>query len=292
MTVCPNCGYQQDGGEKCAKCSSLFAYYFDSAPQITSAGNIYVPRVTEGTGRTDVPDVVEEPGFFDGLRTFYRRARWVALALAVVVIVLILRKGTPPHVTVDPNAAARAEEKIRESEAESSVGQPHKLQLNGTELNSYLNENLAINGRTEPGTAAVGATPSFAETPSASSVPAASPASAPNLNGPAPTMEEVESSVKDVKVDIVGDLVKAYVIFGFHGQDLSLELDGHLHAENGYLKFDPVSGSIGSMPLPSSMLQSVAEHILDSPENRDKMKLPAGISDIQIVDGQAVVSYK
>ena len=33
--------------------------------------------------------------------------------------------------------------------------------------------------------------------------------------------------MKDVKVDMDGDLVKAYVIFNFHGKDLSLELDGH-----------------------------------------------------------------
>ena len=36
-----------------------------------------------------------------------------------------------------------------------------------------------------------------------------------------------QSSVKDVKLDMDGDLVKAYVIFDFHGNNLSLELDGH-----------------------------------------------------------------
>ena len=108
----------------------------------------------------------------------------------------------------------------------------------------------------------------------------------------APTLEEVQSSVRDVKVDMVGDVVKAYVVFNFHGQDLSMELDGHIHAENGYLKFEPTSGAIGSMPLPTSTLQSVADRIMDSPENRDKMKLPAGVNNIRIVDGQVVVDYK
>ena len=59
------------------------------------------------------------------------------------------------------------------------------------------------------------------------------------------TIEQVQSSVKDVKVDMDGDLVKAYVIFDFHGKDLSLELDGHLSAQNGYVKFDPVAGKAG-----------------------------------------------
>ncbi len=38
-----------------------------------------------------------------------------------------------------------------------------------------------------------------------------------------------------------GDLVKAYVIFNFHGKDMSLELDGHLGTQDGYIKFEPVS---------------------------------------------------
>jgi hypothetical protein len=91
---------------------------------------------------------------------------------------------------------------------------------------------------------------------------------------------------------MVGDVVKAYVVFNFHGQDLSMELDGHIHAENGYLKFEPTSGAIGSMPLPASTLQSVADRIMDSPENREKMKLPAGVNNIRVVDGQVVVDYK
>jgi hypothetical protein len=107
-----------------------------------------------------------------------------------------------------------------------------------------------------------------------------------------PTLEEVQSSVKDVKVDMVGDVVKAYVVFDFHGKDLSLELDGHLGARDGYLKFEPVAGKLGSLPLPQATLNSAVEKMMASPENREKLKLPADISDIQIVNGQAVVSYK
>jgi hypothetical protein len=98
--------------------------------------------------------------------------------------------------------------------------------------------------------------------------------------------------VKDVKVDMDGDLVKAYVIFDYHGKDLSLELDGHLSSNNGYIKFDPVAGKLGSMPLPQSALQAAVDKMMASPENREKLRLPNDISDIQIVDGQAVVKYK
>jgi hypothetical protein len=98
--------------------------------------------------------------------------------------------------------------------------------------------------------------------------------------------------VKDVRADPHGDLFKAYIVYNFHTQDLSLELNGHLHAEGGYLKFEPVSGSLGSLPLPQSVLQSAAQQLLDSTENREKLRLPQDVTDIQIVDGQIVASYK
>ena len=111
-------------------------------------------------------------------------------------------------------------------------------------------------------------------------------------SGDQATLEQVQSTVKDVKIDMDGDLVKAYVIFDYHGKDLSLELDGHLTSDNGYIKFEPVAGKLGSLPLPQSTLQAAVDKMMASPENRDKLKLPADISDIQIQDGQAVVKYK
>jgi hypothetical protein len=89
-----------------------------------------------------------------------------------------------------------------------------------------------------------------------------------------------------------GDIVKAYVIFDFHGKDLALELDGRLSADNGYMKFEPVSGKLGSLPLPQSTLNAAVEKLMASPENREKLRLPNDISDIKIVDGQAVIQYK
>ncbi len=105
-------------------------------------------------------------------------------------------------------------------------------------------------------------------------------------------MADVQSAVKDVKVDMDGDLVKAYVVFNFHGKDMSLELDGHLSSSNGYLQFEPVAGQLGSLPLPQSMLDSAVAKLMSSPENREKLRLPPGISDLKVQNGQVVVNYK
>jgi hypothetical protein len=225
-------------------------------------------------------------------KTLYRILTWSTLAGLALVLILVLRKSPPPDVPYDPNAATRVEQKFAAADQAKAGGQPGQVQLDRAELNSYLQENLELAGKTPAGAAGSpttgmtnGASPSSsATTPkdNATEIP----------NGDQATLEEVQSSVKDVKVDMDGDLVKAYVIFDFHGKDMSLELDGHLGAEGGYLKFDPVAGKLGSLPLPQSTLNAAVEKLMTSPENREKLRLPADISDIQIVNGQAVVTYK
>jgi hypothetical protein len=222
-------------------------------------------------------------------KKLYRILTWVTLASLVLTIALVLRKSPPPQVPNDPNAAVRAQQKFEAADAAKASGQPAKVQLDRNELNSYLAQNLQLRSPTP-------------DSPSNSLPPSSNPtgiATAPPSDPTAgiggsdqPTLDEVQSSVKDVKVDMVGDIVKAYVVFDFHGKDMSLELDGHLRVENGYMRFEPVSGSLGSLPLPQSTLNAAVERLMASPENREKLKLPSDISDIQIVNGQAQITYK
>jgi hypothetical protein len=222
----------------------------------------------------------------DVLKSIYRVLRWGTLFVFGLIIVLILRKSPPPNVAYDPAAPARVEQKLAAADQANAAGQPAQVEIDRTELNSFLQQNLSTANASVP--AAAGALgsggPSEAKPAglSTNGVPDDTPA----------TLEQVQSAVKDVKVDMDGDLVKAYVVFDFHGKDLSLELDGHLGSENGYLKFVPVAGKLGSLPLPQSTLDAAVEKMLESPENREKLKLPNDVSDIRIENGQAVVNYK
>jgi hypothetical protein len=227
-----------------------------------------------------------------GFKLAYRILSWSSLAALILTLVLVLRKSAPPDVPYDAKASARAEQKFAAADQAKAAGQPSQVALDRTELNSYLKDNLA----TQPPPAEPTATPS--------STSASAGAQSPNAGNPsdpmaalasgdqATTLEQLQSTVKDVKVDMDGDLVKAYVIFDFHGKDLSLELDGHLSTQDGYVHFEPVAGKLGSLPLPQSTLNAAVEKMMSSPENREKLKLPGDISDIQIVNGQAVVKYK
>ena len=226
-------------------------------------------------------------------KKLYQVLKWSSVAGLVLTLILVLRKSPTPNIPYDPNAAARAEQKFEAADQAKAAGQPGQVKLDNSELNSYLSQNLQLEGQ-QPASASGANTataPNGAPNASSAAWPA-DPAAAAAATSEQPTLDQVQSTVKDVKVDMDGDLVKAYVIFDYHGKDLSLELDGHLSSNNGYIKFDPVAGKLGSMPLPQSALQAAVDKMMASPENREKLRLPNDISDIQIVDGQAVVKYK
>jgi hypothetical protein len=224
--------------------------------------------------------------------TLYKILSWSSLAGLILTMVLVLHKSPAPNIPFDAGAAERAEQKFAAADRAKAAGQGGQVALDRSELNSYLAQNLQTQTPAPveaPPVGSVGAAPVAAANGGAN---AASDPSAALAAGDPRSLEDVQSSVKDVKVDMVGDLVKAYVIFDFHGKDISLELDGHLSAENGFMKFEPVSGRLGSLPLPQSTLNAAVDKMMASPENRDKLRLPADISDIKIVDGQAVIQYK
>ncbi|HUO34954.1 MAG TPA: hypothetical protein VMU43_08170 [Candidatus Acidoferrum sp.] len=232
----------------------------------------------------------------DYYKLIYKILSWSTMVGLVATLVLVLRKSPPPDVPFNATAAATAEKKLEAADEAHAAGRPAQVSLDRTELNSYLQQNLQLapggdsssaSSSTAPDTKAPGSPTDPGEATTAGSGDPLAQFS----GGDQPTLEQVQSSVKDVKVDMDGDLVKAYVIFGFHGKDLSLELDGHLHSEGGYLKFDPVAGKLGSLPLPQSTLQAAVDKLMNSPENRDKLKLPDGVSGLDVEDGQAKVTY-
>jgi len=222
-------------------------------------------------------------------KRIYQGLGWVCTGALAMALIMVLRKSPEPNVPYDPAAAARVEQKLAAADQAKAAGQPAQVAIDRTELNSYLQQNLQMQGSQPANTAgdAPVGTPAGDASPSSGAGGAGASGAMDQL-----TQAQVESAVKDVKVDMDGDLVKAHIIFNLHGKDMSLDLDGHLVTEDGYLKFEPVDGKLGSLPLPQSVLDAAVDKLMSSPENRDKMKLPDGISDIQIQNGQAVVSYK
>ncbi|HEX3119412.1 MAG TPA: hypothetical protein VHP80_09990 [Candidatus Acidoferrum sp.] len=236
-------------------------------------------------------------------RMIFRVIRWATYISAAITIAMVLHKAPPPAVETSPQAAARVEQKFEQVQQAVSAGQPAEMRMDQTELNSYLLSHLDIAANPDSPqsrAAATSATPNTVQAASPSQSVAATKAtpSGSGLDTPVPAgttaeqIDQVRSQVKDVKVELVEDRVRAYVVFDMHGKDVTLQLEGKLNAENGYLNFEPVSGQIGSLPLPPAALQSAMRHILENPENREKFKLPADMSDLKIVNGEVVATYK
>jgi len=203
------------------------------------------------------------------MRWVFRILRWSTYLATLITLLLLLRKTPAPVVASTPQAAASAEQKVLQAEQSVSLGQPATLRLDETELNSYLANHLEL---------------------------------APQAGTPGPTggasastdaeVEQVRSSVRDVKVQMEGDQVHAYLVFDLHGKEMSLDLVGKLGAADGYLKFEPVSGHIGSLPIPQSALESAVKQLMESPVNREKMRLPSNVSDLRIENGELVTTYR
>ena len=209
-------------------------------------------------------------------KRIFRIVRWTTYTFALVTLVLALHKTPPPLVETSPQAGARAEEKFQDVEKAVANGQPATLRMDETELNSYLASHLALAGHDAPNQATAGGSQG-----------------APSGAGPTPReVEEMRSNVRDFKVQLMDDRVKAYVVFDVHGKDMTLQLEGRLGAQNGYLRFEPLSGQFGALPIPQSALESAVQRLMDSPENREKLKLPSEISDLRIQNGEVVASYK
>ncbi len=230
-------------------------------------------------------------------RTIFRVVRWSTYVSAALTLLLVFHKAPAPIVETNPQAAARVEQKFEQVDQAVSNGQPATMRMDQTELNSYLVSHLDIASNPNANPAA---SPSAAATQSAPSnagpATTPSPGSALDMAAPAGTsaeqIEQVRSAVKDVKVELVEDRVRAYVVFDLHGKDVTLQLEGKLGAEDGYLHFEPVSGQIGAFPLPQSALEAAVRHIMESPENREKLKLPSDISGLKIENGEIVTTYK
>lgn len=195
--------------------------------------------------------------FGEKAKAFYRWFRWVALAVTLILLLLILRQSPPPYVQSDPQAAERVNWKIHQLENARAHGEPHTLEFDEAELNSFLRANLAL----APGEPATASEPSSAEEP---------------------TIEQLQSTVRDVRINLLDDRVRAYLVFDLYGKDVSLEMEGRLEVRDGYLRLVPTSGRLGSLPIPPGTLDNAVRRLFDSEENREKFRMPAEIQDIRV----------
>jgi hypothetical protein len=261
--ICPKCGFFQEEGTECLRCGVVFNRF----------------RKTES-----LPIAQEKRDRKASLLyRSYRVFRWAGLAGLILVLFLILHESSPPEIAIAPDAAEKAEVKMQQFMSSAGKGIPARLRMNESELNGWLDTHLDIHGPRESGTAR----PQTLESALSLAKKAAAPQELSDSE-----LAQMRSSIRDVKIELKEDSLRVYAQFDLHGLDLSLDLEGRPSVQEGYLRLAPTAGKLGSLPLAGSTLQILAERIFDSPQNKEKFKLPYYIEDVQIEDGQLIITSK
>ena len=264
MAACPKCGFPQNEENWCPRCGfrrGLQDALRAARPETASMP----PASTSAQAPEPSPPKARKPGVF---RRVFRVVRWVSLAVALVLIVLLLRPAKPPAVRTDPRAAERVQAKIEQAAQTAVEGQAPVLQMDEAELNAWMQSNLELQA------AATNDPPSVPAPPGE------------------PTLQQAQSSLRDVKINLVGEELRAYVLFNLYGKDLTLQLEGRLVVADGHVRLRPTRGKLGSLPIPQITLDRAVSRLFDSPENRESFQLPPEITDICVVNGELIVSYR
>jgi hypothetical protein len=198
------------------------------------------------------------PELRDGaIRTMVRRALLIGSIAGVTTIatiaVLALHTSQMTQVKAAHGQSEDLASKIRRAQTEAAAGRPQPLSLNEAEINSYLASGLASSHR------AAGSS---------------------------------EGGVQGVSVHMVDNKLNIHVLANFYGQDMTLDIKGRLNTRDGYMRFVPLSGSVGALPIPASVLRAVVDQAMSSPQAQRNMRLPATVSDLSVEAGQLVVHYK
>ncbi len=265
--TCPKCGFEQDGGTECIRCGIIFAKYKPPPPPPLKlqADGVEATAQTE-TGPVPVAESHPKPKR-EGpslLKKVFRIVPWVALVGAIGVLVLIFQQAPPIHIETDPLAADRVDRKMAELQMAMEAGRAHTLALNEAELNAWMRQNLALANSQAGGGLPTGEA----------------------------NIQDVQSAMKDVRINLFGDQVRAYAVFNVHGRNLSLQLEGRIRAQDGQLRLEPTMGMLGSLPIPQVTLDNVVHRLFDSPDNREAFQLAPTVSNVTVENGELLVSYR
>ncbi len=189
-------------------------------------------------------------------RIFCRLVGWIAFGLVVAAltfVALILYETAPPTVHIDAAAGALVEGQLQRAHATAGSGTPQILSVDETGLNSIIDSYLK---------------------------PRRSEAS-----------HRAETGIRDLKINLIDDRIRIYMVLDLRGASVTVDLEGKVHTEDGYIRFDPDGGRIGALPIPQSTLAAAVREVANSPENREDLRLPPYLKDLRVEAGRIVLTY-
>lgn len=99
-----------------------------------------------------------------------------------------------------------------------------------------------------------------------------------------------EPAIKDQRVNFVGDLVRGQFLTEVAGKEVWVTVSGHLTAKDGYASFEPTEFKLGDLNVPVSLVNTALQQKLA--EQRERLKLPDYVGDLDIENGELVMKQK
>jgi hypothetical protein len=207
------------------------------------------------------------------------------LGSSVVAIVLVLHK---PHPIAPPQApaaiAAHAQslqDKIQTLMQPKEPGQaPVQVRLTSEEVGAALAQ--------ASGALIAAPMASASEAPASSGGTVTSSASLPSSADA--QFAPGDADIKDYQVNFDGDVARGQFVANVGGKTVYVTLAGHLGAKDGFATFDPTEFKVGDLSIPVSLVNDALQKKLL--EQRDRLKLPDGVDDMHVENGQLVMTGK
>jgi type II secretory pathway pseudopilin PulG len=95
--------------------------------------------------------------------------------------------------------------------------------------------------------------------------------------------------LKAASVHLEGDGFEGVFTVDVSGKELYLTMTGTLGVLDGRLQIQPSTAKLGTLPIPASVFRSLLGKQFDSPEARERLRLPDFIKDVHIENGELLV---
>jgi uncharacterized protein YpmS len=171
------------------------------------------------------------------------------LALALIAVLMALRTPNATLVPVSAQDAKSFDEKILSLEQAHQQGVTQTAHITETELSSKLQQGVDESAANPQGSVVL----------------------------------------KTASVHLEGDGFVGVFTLSVSGKDLYLTMTGTLGVLDGRLQIQPSAAELGSLPIPATAFRRLLQKQFDSPDARERLRLPEFIKDVHIENGELLV---